>query len=234
MGNCVSSVYKSSTDMKVAVQIESSSIENNNNNNNNNNNTDKTEQQIAAGDGLLSQTSAVGGHVASFRHLSSREDLFFDSQPWLDSDCEDYFSVNGDLTPSCGNTPIHHKSCIDATDQPEKILYIDSASNCIPELEPSSTDVKKQLIELFQESFRDGATSETKPTIADYLPSKPTSPYESVPNSVCSDGTPGYGVSRHKKDKSAQSSPCCIPGLIRNLSFADRKKRLSSMNTCGL
>ncbi|KAI9169750.1 hypothetical protein LWI28_017165 [Acer negundo] len=229
MGNCVSSVYKSSTDMKVAVQIESSSIEDINNNNSNN--TDKTEQQIAAGDGLLSQTSAMGGHVASFRHLSSTEDLFFDSQPWLDSDCEDYFSVNGDLTPSCGNTPIHHKSCIDATDQPEKILYIDSASNCIPEPEPSSTDVKKQLIELFQESFRDGPTSETKPTIADYLPSKPTSPYESVPNSVCSNGTPGYGVSCHKKDKSAQSSPCCIPGLIRNLSFADRKKRLSPMNS---
>lgn len=25
----------------------------------------------------------------------SKEERFFDSQPWLESDCEDYFSVNG-------------------------------------------------------------------------------------------------------------------------------------------
>ncbi|KAG6390094.1 hypothetical protein SASPL_151574 [Salvia splendens] len=40
----------------------------------------------------------------------SKDDAFFDSQPWLESDCEDEFlSVNGDFTPSRGSTPVHHR-----------------------------------------------------------------------------------------------------------------------------
>ncbi|KAH7570476.1 hypothetical protein ACOSP7_018635 [Xanthoceras sorbifolium] len=219
MGTCVS-VHKS-TDMKVAVQIESSIEEEDN--------TAKKHKPHITGDGFFPQTSAIG-NLASFRDFSSKEDLFFDSQPWLESDCEDYLSVNGD-TPSCGNSPIHQKSFIVAATPPEKILYVDSvAPNCIPE--PSSTDVKRQLIELFRESFGDDAAADlqlqgqqkAKPTIVDF-PSKPASPYESVPNSVCSSETTAYRGSRTpKKNKAAQSAPCCIPSLMRNLSFAERKK----------
>ncbi|CAM8987113.1 hypothetical protein QQ045_007926 [Rhodiola kirilowii] len=42
-------------------------------------------------------------------HLGSSDETFFDTQPWLESDCdEDFYSVNGDSTPSRGNTPVHH------------------------------------------------------------------------------------------------------------------------------
>ena len=27
--------------------------------------------------------------------VGSKEEVFFDSQPWLESDCEDFFSING-------------------------------------------------------------------------------------------------------------------------------------------
>ncbi|EPS70931.1 hypothetical protein M569_03840, partial [Genlisea aurea] len=62
-----------------------------------------------------------------------KEEGFFDSQPWLDSDCEeDYFSVNGgDFTPSRGTTPVHHAFQT-----------------------PPPSDSKKRLSELFQESLR--------------------------------------------------------------------------------
>lgn len=96
--------------------------------------------------------------------------------------------------------------------------------------------MKKQLIELFRESSVDDTADlqthqheETKPTQSE-LPSQ--SPNESsAPNSVCSSATPAYRSSRAKKDK---GSPCCIPGLMRNLSFSERKKRLSSMETYAL
>ncbi|CBI27604.3 unnamed protein product, partial [Vitis vinifera] len=35
---------------------------------------------------------------------SSKEEVFFDSQPWLESDCEDFFTISADSTlPYHGN-----------------------------------------------------------------------------------------------------------------------------------
>ncbi|KAH9620282.1 hypothetical protein KSS87_008208 [Heliosperma pusillum] len=47
--------------------------------------------------------------ISSYRSThGSREEAFYDTQGWLDSDCEDdFYSVNGDFTPSRGNTPVH-------------------------------------------------------------------------------------------------------------------------------
>ncbi|CAA7400592.1 unnamed protein product [Spirodela intermedia] len=43
------------------------------------------------------------GHAAE-----GNGEIFFDSRAWLDSDCEDdFFSINGDFTPSQGSTPNH-------------------------------------------------------------------------------------------------------------------------------
>ncbi|KAL2897368.1 hypothetical protein RDABS01_039151 [Bienertia sinuspersici] len=39
----------------------------------------------------------------------SKDEAFYDTQAWLDSDCEDdFYSVNGDFTPSRSSTPVHH------------------------------------------------------------------------------------------------------------------------------
>ncbi|KAK9741994.1 hypothetical protein RND81_03G142000 [Saponaria officinalis] len=46
--------------------------------------------------------------LSSYRSHGSRDETFYDTQGWLESDCEDdFYSVNGDFTPSRGNTPVH-------------------------------------------------------------------------------------------------------------------------------
>lgn len=222
MGNCVSS--HKSTDMKLTVQIQSPIKENN---------TVKTDQHIAAGAGqsFLPQTSAMG-HVDSFRNLSSKKEAFFDSYPWLDSDCEDYFSVHGDLTPSHGNTPIHEKSFIeDPAPQPQldKIPHTDSVPDSISK--PSPT-----LFELFSQSFGDNPANNGNQNLHGHSEAMPTiSPPKSTRKSPFTHGieTTPYRVSRDRKENSIQSAQCCIPSFMGSRSFSERKKRLSPANANG-
>jgi len=62
--------------------------------------------------------------------------------------------ISAYTTPSHDNTPIHHCN-FKETHHLEKPLHRNSSSS--PILEPSKTDMKKQIIELFQEGFRDDA-----------------------------------------------------------------------------
>ncbi|KAL9249268.1 hypothetical protein AKJ16_DCAP01328 [Drosera capensis] len=57
--------------------------------------------------GIKSQVSNLNrGSSRSFG--SSRDSAFHDTQPWLDSDNDDdFYSINGDFTPSRGSTPLH-------------------------------------------------------------------------------------------------------------------------------
>ncbi|KAK7835834.1 hypothetical protein CFP56_023045, partial [Quercus suber] len=122
----------------------------------------------------------------------SKEEVYFDLQSCLESDFEHFFNVNGGTTPSCENTPIHHCG-LKETPHIKKPVYMDSSSS--PILEPSPTHMKKQLMELFQESFKDDAIdgnqniqerSKSNPTICP-LSSKSTnkSLYGCVANSAC-------------------------------------------------
>jgi hypothetical protein len=118
---------------------------------------------------------------------------------------------------------------------------MDSTSSLI--LEPSPTDMKKQLIELFQESFRDDTidagqnlqeSSKANPTIS-HLSSKSTnkSLYECVANSACSSEKIPNRSYNHGKGKFAKSAQCCLPNLVRSLSFSGRRKRLSLAHSTG-
>lgn len=69
---------------------------------------DKTDPPILPF-GYKSRVSPFNS-VSRYRSFGgSKDETFFDTQAWLDSDCDDdFYSVNGDFTPSRGSTPIHH------------------------------------------------------------------------------------------------------------------------------
>ncbi|KVH92816.1 uncharacterized protein At3g27210 [Cynara cardunculus var. scolymus] len=79
----------------------------------------------------------------SFQDFGSKEDTFFDSQAWLESDCDDDFmSVNGEFTPSRGTTPVHHNFSVGNKQQPLVSPY------------PNTPEKKPRLSDLFKESLR--------------------------------------------------------------------------------
>lgn len=171
---------------------------------------------------------------ASFHDMGNQEDMFFDSHPWIESDCEDYLSVDGDFTPSRGTTPIHQGSYIETPPREESLCIITSARSIA---EPSPADMKKQLIELFREnissdlannnqSFQDKVNG--KP-IAAYLSPKCTSrsSYQSAESSVRSSETTPHRNSKSGKEKPTHSAHCCLPNVVRSMSFTERKRRLS-------
>ncbi|ONI30061.1 hypothetical protein PRUPE_1G229000 [Prunus persica] len=150
--------------------------------------------------------------ASSLRELiNGKEDMQFSSDPRLESDCEDFFSVNGDLTPSSTNTPIHQSSPIKSP----------------------ATDVKKQLIELFHESFNDEAghqdlhyESEAESSIFHRTQNSANkTPYESVADIVFRSVAISNANSEPRTRKNTEFAQCCLPKLVRNLSFSERKKR---------
>ncbi|KAI7727837.1 hypothetical protein M8C21_009151 [Ambrosia artemisiifolia] len=94
----------------------------------------------------------------------SRDEAFFDSQAWLDSDYEDEFmSVNGEFTPSRGNTPVHHSLTqgtprvnVDAT-----FPNHDEPLGTTVQPSPTPTEKRKRLLDLFKESIRDNTNRDS-------------------------------------------------------------------------
>ncbi|XP_041005261.1 uncharacterized protein At3g27210-like [Juglans microcarpa x Juglans regia] len=175
--------------------------------------------------------------AASFGGYGSKEETFFDSQAWLDSDCDDdFFSVNGDFTPSRGNTPVHQNF---STGMPRVTKVLFEADRILGSThEPSP---KKKLIELFRESIRQdqdvdnlntsgnqnisNGKMEVKPTVLDLPPkSAHGTPYGT--NSVCSSERTPSGDLLTEKEKPFRPVQCCLPSLISCHSFRERKKKM--------
>ncbi|KAI3409018.1 uncharacterized protein J3R85_019897 [Psidium guajava] len=141
MGSCVSAQRSSSLESAVKRSLSSAS---------------PLEKPMGAHHPL---PAAVGAPPASrrtptFSDFGSKEDKFFDSQVWMESDCEDeFFSVKGDFTPSRGSTPVHD-SFFASTPQRITTFFKDETLGSIPKTTPAGG--KKKLAELFQESFRGG------------------------------------------------------------------------------
>jgi len=71
---------------------------------------DKTDPSVIISNSFKSRVSPFNP-LSSYRSHGSREETFYETQGWLESDCEDdFYSVNGDFTPSRGNTPVHPSS----------------------------------------------------------------------------------------------------------------------------
>ncbi|KAG8384958.1 hypothetical protein BUALT_Bualt04G0172300 [Buddleja alternifolia] len=179
--------------------------------------------------GLTVADIALNSHWSSPRFVAagSKDEGFFDSQPWLESDCEDdYYSVNGDFTPSRGNTPVHHNFALGKL-QVNKSPVAERTNGVVPE--PSPPEKKKRLSELFKESLQgDSSIDEENANIPFQRPKSTNgTPYLSGANSVISSETTPNVLLRDDEE-SAKSAQCCIPRLL-----SERKKRMSPAHNVG-
>ncbi|MBA0557528.1 hypothetical protein Golob_014593, partial [Gossypium lobatum] len=150
----------------------------------------------------------------------SKEETFFDSRAYLDSDCEDdFFSVNGDFTPSRGNTPVHHSFSVGTTPRVSKVTVEGSPMSV---LETSPMGKKKKLLELFRESVREDRNLTSN--------SANVTPYHvSGATSLCSSERTANGDHDNPmfKEKPLKSLQCCLPSFVTCSSFNERKKKMS-------
>ncbi|PSR87491.1 hypothetical protein CEY00_Acc30539 [Actinidia chinensis var. chinensis] len=198
------------------------------------------DRPIAEG-GLKSQP------VASVRDVGGKEETFFDSQPWLESDCEDdFFSVNGDVTPSSGSTPVNQS--FSARTLRVNLTLSDDKQPCSkPETSPTN---KKKLSDLLCESLKGDQDVDDQNTPANQnrvngkveakttihgLPPKPAdcTAFVSGANSVCSSEKTPNGDYRPDKEKPLKSVKCCLPIMLSSRSFSERKKKMSSAHSVG-
>lgn len=159
----------------------------------------------------------------NFRDFGSKEETFFDSQAWLDSDCDDDFmSVNGEFTPSRGNTPVHHSF---ATGSPRVIkpLFEYPAPGARPEQFP--TERKMRLSDLFKQSLHIDNDDDEQNTSENFC----ETPYASGVQS--SEQTPNSNF-KPRREKSVRSLQCCLPSLLASRSFSEKNK-MSPVHSIG-
>ncbi|KAI4387916.1 hypothetical protein MLD38_000302 [Melastoma candidum] len=159
----------------------------------------------------------------STRSFGSKEDAFFDSKPWLDSDCEDdFYSVRGDFTPSRGNTPVHHSFSVGSGAQFVKVPLKQGEGNAASNDEFSPGSQKKKLGQLFSNREGDGTfdngVSEGKPVDV----ATTTIPGNLGSESVCSAEMTPNGDSKLEKEK-LRSSLLCLPRLTYCGNFGVKK-----------
>ncbi|AQK98615.1 uncharacterized protein LOC100274189 [Zea mays] len=158
----------------------------------------------------------------------SKDEVFFESRAWLDSDCEDdFYSVNGDFTPSRGSTPIHQPR---AQTVMSNIFQPDTHGSKSPEPSPTG---RRKLAELLQEAMQNGPEESTdqelqlRSVAAD---GKPVS--ESTSSSACSTVTTPIAVANAKsrKEKAWYTGRCCLPSFVHSLTLdeSERAQKMSS------
>ncbi|KAJ0988876.1 hypothetical protein J5N97_007232 [Dioscorea zingiberensis] len=165
----------------------------------------------------LNEEIQVGKSESGFHFRSedygSKEETFFDSQAFLDSDCEDDFcSVNGDFTPSCGspsNNQIGNAVTLN------KAFIRDSIPDSKSEISP--TNKKKKLADLLQDTFYHDQIVDEKPDSnkkqVDTLKSVNGTAFLSATN-------PGRAIdlkplNAYPEDRKERKNTCfCLPSLV--------------------
>ncbi|XP_072992853.1 uncharacterized protein At3g27210-like isoform X1 [Typha latifolia] len=193
-------------------------------------------------DKSLNGKDPVGGfdlRVNSVEHdpdfAGNAEEIFFDSWAWLDSDCEDdFFSVNGDFTPSRGSTPDYQRRAPAVN----TVIFTDRLSDTKSEPSPTS---RRKLADLFQEKLQDEKTVSEQTAVEDKLDinMKPikynlngnqtlklvdVTPSKSEGSSV--EATPG-SYPKKNKGKTGNAARCCFPSLVRTFIADERRQKMS-------
>lgn len=165
--------------------------------------------------------------------FGSKDEAFFDSQAWLESDCEDdFFSVNGDFTPSRGSTPSNQISIL-TNAKSDRTFGFDKFPDFKSGPSPSPTG-RKKLGDLFQETEEPNASDKTQETNGEHALSFQTKSEEppASANSVSSGELTLSGEFKKKKKKQAgaKTQQCCLPRLGQSFSFSERRQKTSAVN----
>ncbi|VFQ58738.1 unnamed protein product [Cuscuta campestris] len=172
--------------------------------------------------------------------FGSKDETFFDSQLYFESDCDDDFhSVKGDFTPSRGNTPVHHRFPAGGT----TVLMSDRIPICTPSItSPTDQIQKKSLADFFRESSCGGAEEEDEEVGRALDSSMNAATNMSTPgssafcSSACSSSrttattTTAASHSQELKlsvsSESRKQGQCClpVPRLLSRRSFGAEKK----------
>ncbi|KAI3713278.1 hypothetical protein L1987_71852 [Smallanthus sonchifolius] len=195
MGACISIHHKSS-EMKAQVSFDSTHS--------------NLKLPIMDGHVAVKPQLPPSASLPTFSDYGSKEETFFDSQAWLDSDYEDEFmSVNGEFTPSRGNTPVHHS--LVPTRANTTIAHVEPlGSKAQPS--PAPIENRKRLLDFFKESRRDSYGSY----------------YEEFaePPSKYSDEMGSNKYSPHlQRERPAGSLQGCFTGLLSVRSTGRRNKK---------
>ncbi|XP_056176261.1 uncharacterized protein At3g27210-like isoform X1 [Syzygium oleosum] len=184
-----------------------------------------SEVPVAAA-GMVVGVPLGSRRTLTFSDFGSKEDNFFDSQAWMESDCEDeFFSVKGDFTPSRGNTPVHD-SFFTSTPQRITTFFKDETLGSIPK--PIPADGKKKLAELFQESFQGGQRINGDNKFSN----NPTNPARGISsasgaNSVHSSKRTAGGSSTIVEEKHVTPFQGCLSSLVSCGGSSKRRRKMT-------
>ncbi|KAM3334859.1 hypothetical protein ACQJBY_029343 [Aegilops geniculata] len=170
----------------------------------------------------------------------SKDEMFFESQPWLDSDCEDdFYSINGDFTPSRGSTPVHQPR---AQTVMSNVFLPDNAAQSPNSSEASPTG-RRKLADLLQEATRND-TGESAAAAAAGEPDSSKSGQQAVapaagksvsePSSGCSTEATPVREARTRKERAWYSGRCCLPTFVHSLALDDEGRQKTGPGPCAV
>ncbi|XP_042463716.1 uncharacterized protein At3g27210-like [Zingiber officinale] len=169
---------------------------------------------------LLNVEATVRGLDSERKHLAleSKEEAFFDSQGWLDSDCEDDFvSVNGDLTPSRLSSPNFQMN--------KQFTVLNST------IESFSPDAAKRKL---SELLRDNEVVPNQKQVPEFLEvdantlpqlNHQTFKLSGITSCCCNAGKPSE---EFKEEKKMKANTCCLPSLACSFRLKERRKQKMS------
>ncbi|KAG2602955.1 uncharacterized protein At3g27210-like [Panicum virgatum] len=167
----------------------------------------------------------LGGFGPNSPDSGSKDEMFFEARGWLDSDCEDdFYSVNGDFTPSRGSTPNYQPRTQTVMTNIFRPDNLDKSKSS----EPSPTG-RRKLAELLQEPMQNGdeestdvSKNEKQQLQSVAVDGKPVS--ESTSSSACSTEPTPTVVTKSRKEKAWYTGRCCLPSFVHSLTLDEGER----------
>ncbi|XP_006645240.1 uncharacterized protein At3g27210 [Oryza brachyantha] len=162
----------------------------------------------------------------------SKDEMFFDSRAWLDSDCEDdFYSVNGDFTPSRGSTPNYQPR----TQTVMSNVFVPDNVHNSKSPEPSPTG-RRKLAELLQEAMQNGSEESTTNASVPVISKNKKQQLQTVSaavkpvsesSSACSTEPTPIREAKNRKEKAWYTGRCCLPAFVHSLALDERRQKMA-------